>query len=47
MLYVDEIVLEKEFNELSEESKELFFIYYKIFDDERVSYIVLLIFIDM
>lgn len=35
--YVDETALEKESNELSEESKELLSIYHKTFDDERVS----------
>ena len=34
--YVDETALEKESNELSEESKELLSIYHKTFDDERV-----------
>ena len=35
--YVDETALEKESNELSQESKELLSIYHKTFDDERVS----------
>ena len=35
--YVNETALEKESNELSEESKELLSIYHKTFDDERVS----------
>lgn len=47
MPYVDETALEKESNELSEENKELLSIYHKTFDDERVSYIVPLILIDM
>lgn len=47
MPYVDETALEKESNELSEESKELLSIYHKTFDDERVSYIVPLILIGM
>ncbi|KAJ7384544.1 3'-5' RNA helicase ythdc2 [Desmophyllum pertusum] len=34
--YVDETALEKESNELSQESKELLSIYHKTFDDERV-----------
>ena len=45
--YVDETALEKESNELSEESKELLSIYHKTFDDERVSNIVPLILIDV
>ena len=34
--YVDETALERESNELSEESKELLAIYHKTFDDDRV-----------
>ena len=47
MPYVDETALEKESNELTEESKELLSIYHKTFDDERVSYIVPFILIGM
>ena len=35
--YTDEVMLEKESNELNEEIRELLSLYHKTFDDDRVS----------